>query len=62
MQNIYFPIGQNIRRKRKENHLTQEALSSHYETQTLISRRQPRPTKSGGVVQNNNNTSESFPQ
>lgn len=32
MQNIYFSIGQNIRRKRKENHLTQEALSIRVET------------------------------
>lgn len=32
MQDIYISIGQNIRRRRKEKHLTQESLAANVET------------------------------
>lgn len=32
MQDIYISIGQNIRRRRKEKHLTQESLAANIET------------------------------
>lgn len=32
MQDIYMSIGQSIRRRRKEKHLTQESLATNVET------------------------------
>ena len=35
MQDIYMSIGQSIRRRRKEKHLTQESLAANVETSAL---------------------------
>ena len=37
MQDIYISIGQNIRRRRKEKHLTQESLAANVETSAQYS-------------------------